>query len=164
VLGRDETGGEVPLLAVADWGLMFNVSAHDAIGASVFASADLGTFSLGPAVRYRRWIADSQSVEVAVGVPLLAPSNDYMATPWVFGLLKWSPNHWFAVAARPELVHQTVLVGCPPFAPTPCSSEVQSRVRLSLGVEVGEVPGAVLTGAAPVLAFLAFLVGYHGSN
>ncbi len=43
-----------------------------------------------------------------------------------------------------------------------CSDEVQWRVRLSLGVETGWIPGAALTGAAPVLTFLAFLLAYRG--
>ncbi len=163
VLGRDETGGEVPLLAVADWGLMFNVSARDAIGASVFARAGPGGFSLGPAVRYRRWMGRSESVEVAVGVPL-APSN--MDTQSVFGLVKWSPNHWFAIAARPEFVRQTSYMVCVSFSPTPCSpgspvSEV--RVRLSLGVETGWVPGLALTGASSV-AYLLAIVAYFAAH
>ena len=156
-------GGDTPLLAVADWGLMFNVSARDAIGASVFARAGPGGFSLGPAVRYRRWMGRSESVEVAVGVPL-APSN--MDTQSVFGLVKWSPNHWFAIAARPEFVRQTSYMVCVSFSPTPCSpgspvSEV--RVRLSLGVEAGWVPGLALLGASGV-AYLLAVLAYAGQS
>ena len=100
VLGRARSGN-TPLRAVVDWGLMFNVSARDAVGASVFLSGDRDGFGIGPALRYRRWIGDAQSIELAVGAPLASGGDNYkMNTGSVFGLVKWSPNHWFAVAAR----------------------------------------------------------------
>ena len=150
VLGKDDRGSIRP---VADWGFMVNVGARDAVGASVFASLDNGgSLGLGPALRYRRWMGRSESVEVAVGAPLV---TDYyrMRIGSVFGLVKWSPNHWFAVAARPELIRR----------PDPYSSEVQSRVRLSLGVETGWVPGAVLTPAAVLFAFIAAIAAGGGN-
>ena len=159
VLGRDEIN-DTPLRDVADWGLMVNVSTRDAIGASVFASLDRLGFGLGPAVRYRRWLPSSASFEVAVGTPLVTTTNN-IHTGSVFGLVRWSPNHWFAVAARPELVRRTVFLSC---GPTTCNSEVQSRGRVSLGVEFGWVPGLVLTGAGGVAALvLAALIGAGGN-
>src|SRR6266571_5582274 len=161
VLGGGESGSGTPLRAVADWGLMVNVSPRDAIGGSIFLSAELQGVGLGPALRYRRWLSSSASVEVAVGTPLTnfgGPSG--MGTGSVLGLVKWSPNHWFAVAARPELIRRPETEDCfmasvPGLSsgPVSCSSEVQPRVRLSLGVETGWVPGLVLTGASG-LAFL----------
>src|SRR5712691_9965468 len=136
---------------VADWGLMVNISARDAIGASVFASlenVEVGPFvGFGAAVRYRRWLPSSGSFEVAVGTPLLTtdyiyrrwpPTSEYsysdachcmervaVGTPVelepsdhmekgsVFGLVRWSPNNWFAVAARPELLRRQVFFVAP---------------------------------------------------
>src|SRR5690242_12883799 len=49
VLGRDEVN-DTRLREVADWGLMANVTARDAIGGSVFASLDRLGFALGPEI------------------------------------------------------------------------------------------------------------------
>jgi len=135
VLGRNQSGGP-PLRGVLDYGFMINITTGDAIGASVFASLGWDAFGVGPAARYRRWIPPSGSFEVAVGTSLVSFPN--METSSVLGLVKWSPNHWFAVAVRPELVRP------------PVYSEVQSRGRVSLGMEVGSVPGLVLTAASGV--------------
>src|SRR5260370_7211766 len=70
VLGGDESN-DTPLREVADWGVMANVSARDALGASVFASLDRLGFALGPAVRYRRWLSSSPSLALPVHTPLL---------------------------------------------------------------------------------------------
>lgn len=142
--------GDFPLGGVVDWGLMVNVSTRDAIGTSVFASLDPLGFGLGPAVRYRRWLPPSGSFEVAVGAPLVGPlgsTNDDVRGA-VFGLVKWSPNQWFAVAARPELVHRPVFFCGGPT--NTCTSEVQWRGRVPLGVEFGWVPGLALTVAGGV--------------
>ena len=139
--------GDFPVGVVVDWGWMVNVSTRDAIGASLFASFDpspLG-FRLGPAVRYRRWLPPSGSFDIAVGTPLAHPNTIRGA---VFGLVRWSPNHWFAVAARPEFVHRPVgFCGGPTNT---CTSEVQWRGRVPLGVEFGWVPGLALTVAGGV--------------
>jgi len=144
--------GDFPAGVVVDWGWMANVSTRDAIGTSVFASFDPSPlrFRLGPAVRYRRWLPPSGSFEVAVGAPLVGPlgsTNDDVRGA-VFGLVKWSPNQWFAVAARPELVHRPVFFCGGPT--NTCTSEVQWRGRAPLGVEFGWVPGLALTVAGGV--------------
>lgn len=159
VLGRGQSGG-TPLRGVADYGFMVNVTTRDAIGASVFASLDRDGFGVGPAAHYRRWITPSASFEVAVGAPLVTASE--METGSVFGLLKWSPNHWFAVAARPELLRQSVYL----CGPTTCTFEVQSRGRVSLGAEAGAVPGLVLTAASgvAVLTIVALFAAAYSGN
>jgi hypothetical protein len=149
VLGGDRLN-DTPFREVADWGLMANVSARDALGASVFASLDRLGFALGPAVRYRRWLSSSASLDLAVGTPLVTGASNIQGGS-VFGLVRWSPNDWFAVAARPELLRQPVFLGC---GPTTCASGVQSRGRVSLGFEFGRVPGLALTAAASVATLL----------
>src|SRR5438105_3226115 len=99
VLGSDITSGDTPLRAVADWGVMANVDSRNAIGASVFASLDRLGVGVGPAVHYRRWLSSTASVDVAVGTPLLA-ATDHLRSGSVFGLVRWSPNHWFSLAER----------------------------------------------------------------
>jgi len=159
VLGSDITG-DTPLREVADWGVMANVDNRNAIGASVFASLDRLGFGLGPSVRYRRWLSPTASVDVALGAPLFVTTNHLQAGS-LFGLVRWSPNHWFALAARPELVRGPVFLGC---GPSGCNTPVQSRMRVSFGMELGWVPGLTLTavgGAATAL--LAALVASIGN-
>jgi len=139
---------------VLDYGIMVNTSARDAFGGSVFASVDDDGFALGPAIRYRRWLTPTASLEVAVGKPLVGDE----ATGAVFGLVKWSPNHWLAIAARPE-IRRAFICG-------PATCNYQSGGRLSLGTEVGAAPGLVLTGVGGLgfLAVLAILVAGYGRD
>jgi len=160
VLGRDEFN-DTRLREVADWSLMANITTRDAIGGSVFANLDRLGFALGPAVRYRRWLPSSGSVDLALGTPLVTTTTDLQPGS-VFGLVRWSPNDWFAVAARPELVRRSVFLGC---GPTTCNSQVQSRGRVSLGVEFGWVPGLALTGAGGLATVvLAAAIAAGGGN
>ena len=148
VLGGD-TFNDTPLREVADWGVMVNATARDAVGASVFASLDRLGFVVGPAVRYRRWLSSAAALDIAVGAPLMTTGDIQSGS--VFGLVRWSPNDWFAVAARPELVRRSEFLGC---GPTTCTSGVQSRGRVSVGLEFGRVPGLALTAAASVATLL----------
>ena len=160
VLGRDEIN-DTPWREVADWGLMANVTTRDAIGGSVFASLDRLGSALGPAVRYRRWLPSSESLDLAVGTPLVTTTTDLQPGS-VFGLVRWSANDRFALAARPELVRRTVVLGC---GPTMCASEVQARGRVSLGMEFGRVPGLALTAAGALATLvLAAAIAAGGGN
>jgi len=162
VLGQPQTGplyGLRSLRGVADWGVMVNISPHDAAGASVFASVEQQGFTLGPALRYRRWLSNSAALEVAVGTPV-ASSTGAIDPGSVFGLVRWSPNSWFAIAARPEPVRATDVRGC---GPSVCTVAVPSRGRLSLGVEIGGPAGLALTALTGVAALVgAALVGTGG--
>ena len=149
VLSQDGTN-DTPFREVADWGFMANVTPRDAVGASVFASLDRLGFVVGPAVRYRRWLSSAAALDIAVGTPLVTTTDDIQSGS-VFGLVRWSPNDWFAVAARPELVRRSEFLGC---GPTTCTSGIQSRGRVSLGLEFGRVPGLALTAAAGVATLL----------
>ena len=166
LLGGGGAGGPIPglgpLRGVADWGLMINVSPRDAIGASAFASVGEDGFALGPAARYRRWIQPKGSIDVALGTPLLTDDNNEKVQPGsVFGLVKWNANDWIGLAIRPELVRRRVVVGC---GTAGCTSADQSHMRLSLGVEVGWVPGLAMTIASGFLAALTAAAVAAGGN
>ncbi|HTH64790.1 MAG TPA: hypothetical protein VL563_08885 [Gemmatimonadales bacterium] len=139
------------LREVADWGAMVNVGEKDAVGGSVFASLDRDGFALGPAARYRRWLSASASVEVAVGTPLVTSTGDDLRPGSVFGLVKWSPNDWFSIGARPELARGTTITGC---GPAGCATATRMRGRLSVGMEIGRVPGVVLTALGGAAGYL----------
>lgn len=145
LLGSGDFGG-TPFREVADWGAMVNVGQKDAIGGSVFASLDRSGLTVGPAARYRHWLSASASVEVALGTPLMASTQDLQPGS-VFGLVKWSPNDWFSVAARPELGRWTSLTSC---GPAGCQAASRMHGRMSVGIELGRVPGAVFTGLGTI--------------
>src|SRR5260370_20198876 len=86
--------GRRKVTAAADYGIMFNISTHDAVGASFFASIETQS-AAGLAVRYRRWLPSQTSLDVAVGVPLLM---DGSIQSGLSGLVKFNLNHWFGVA------------------------------------------------------------------
>jgi hypothetical protein len=152
LLGKDDWG-DFSYREVADWGAMVNVGEKDALGGSVFASLDRAGLLLGPEVRYRRWLSASAALDVAVGTPLVSSSGD-IASGSITGLVRWSPNPWLAFAARPEALRWTSAVSC---SPAGCLTATRYHPRLSLGVEVGGIPGAVLTGLGAVGTYLLFL-------
>jgi hypothetical protein len=139
--------------ALVDWGVMVNVSKQAAIGASFFMLVDDDGGAVGPALRYRRWLSPRASLDVAVGTPILRP--DPIQAGSIYGLVKWNPEHWFGVAARPEFIRRAV-ISCANFS---CNSATQSRARLSLGVEFGWVPGFVLSVTGGAAIFVATALG-----
>src|SRR5438034_2647716 len=131
---------------MADWGALANVGPRQAVGASFFASLDADAFVLGPAVRYRRWIGADQSVDIALGTPVV--SSDYGPTLSPYGLVKWNPAHWVGIALRPEV--RRPVTTCDQSG---CRSG--SRFVGSAGVEFGWVPGLSLTFPGSVTALVA---------
>ena len=132
---------------------MVNVGERTAVGASVVASLDRVGLLLGPEVRYRRWLSASAALDIGVGTPLVSSSGN-IAAGSIQGLVRWSPNDWIAVAARPEALRYTSVVSC---APAGCTTATRLHPRLSLGFEIGRVPGLVLTGLGTVATYLVAL-------
>src|SRR3989442_12263682 len=107
---------------------MPNVAPGHALGGWVCGSLDRLGSALGPAVRYRRWLPPSGSLDLAEGTPLVTTTTDLQPGS-VFGLVRWSANDWFPLAAPPELLRRTAVLGSrPPLLP----SDVQARGRVSL--------------------------------
>ena len=153
MVGKDDWG-DSHVREVADWGAMVNVGEKDAVGGSVFASVDRAGLLLGPEVRYRRWLSGSAALDVAVGTPLVSSSGN-IASGSITGLVRWSPSPWFAVAARPEALRWTSAVSCTPGA---CVTATRYHPRMSLGVEIGGIPGVVLTGLGAAASYAVFLL------
>ncbi len=152
LVGKDDWGNS-PYREVADWGAMVNVGEKDAVGGSVFASLDREGLLLGPEVRYRRWLSASAALDIAAGTPLVKSSGN-IESGSITGLVRWSPNSWLAVAARAEALRWTSAVSC---SPSGCLTASRYHPRLSLGVELGDVPGAVFTGLSAVGTYLLLL-------
>ncbi|HEY6222324.1 MAG TPA: hypothetical protein VIW26_00955 [Gemmatimonadales bacterium] len=153
MVGKDDWG-DSPLREVADWGAMANVAEKDAVGGSVFASLDRAGLLLGPELRYRRWLSASAALDVAVGTPLVSSSGNIQSGS-ITGLVRWSPSPWVAVAARPEALRWTGAVSC---SPAGCLTATRYHPRLSLGVELGGVPGVVFTGLGAAATYLLLLL------
>ena len=140
------SGGE-PLRAVADLGVLVNVGARNAVGASLFVSYDTGVgIILGPAVRYRRWLSPTQSIDLALGTPLY--TSDYEAALSAYGLVKYNPTHWLGFAVRPELRRHT----SSDFGTG--SASTRTSFVISAGVEVGWIPGSALAAASGVVGLI----------
>ena len=143
------SGGE-PLRVVGDWGVLVNVGARNAVGVSFFTSYDSGDgLILGPAVRYRRWLSPTQSIDLGLGTPLY--TSDYEAALSAYGLIKYNPTHWVGFAVRPELRRQT----SSDFYNG--DSSTRSSFVISAGVEFGWIPGLALTVTSIVVGLLAVM-------
>ncbi len=131
VYGTTSGGWDTGAHLVADWGLMVNASDRDAVGLSYAAAvrSDLSV-EAGPVLRYRRWISAESAAEIGLAFLENSPfTNQEYHLGW---MLKYSPTPWLGFALRPS-----------------------SRSTL-LGIEIGAVPGLVLSlVAAPVLGGVA---------
>jgi hypothetical protein len=153
ILGSDGWGN-APWREVGDWGAMGNIGSRDAVGGSVFATFDRAGLLVGPSVRYRHWLSSSRAVDIAVGTPLYSSTGNILSGS-VVGLARYSPNDWMAVAVRPEVLRWTTVTSCGPVG---CATATRPHARLSLGIELGRVPGLVLT----IVSGLATLVAGLG--
>lgn len=154
VIGVRTNSGETPLRGIVDWGAMVNVSTRDAVGGSVLASLDEAGLGIGPAVRYRRWLTQQASFDLAIALPVLTTEDDGRLRPGsILGLVRWNPVSWFGVAVRPELLQRRVLVG-----PGCCEYGTESAGRVSVGLEAGEWPGVVVSSAAGVALVVVILL------
>jgi hypothetical protein len=142
--------GGAGLRVVADWGVLANVGARTAVGASFFSSYD-GTdgFILGPAVRYRRWLSSSRSIDLGLGTPMYTSGYEGVFSP--YGLIQYNPTPWVGLALRPELRRVTSTDFCKG------NSCTRSRFVMSAGVEFGWVPGFALTAACGGVTLLTLL-------
>lgn len=136
-------GQEMPedreLLFLWELGWMRNRSAHDAVGASAFFATNDEVMRTGVRARYRRWLGDGLSVDVAPTLIVLQSNRAYevQATPGVsvLGALNFG-----------DLI---VLTG-----------EVEATdggIRTLYGVRMGSYAGAVSGLGLPI--FVAALLG-----
>jgi len=163
---------------ITELGAMRNLGRHHAIGATWFISLAEEEFSTGPAVRYRLWLDERQSIDVGVGTTV-APDSDSYGEPRrgsLLGVVRYSPAPWFALAVRPEVWHHADCAepesgyGCAsPLGPPDSAADPGKRVRTAnttrilAGIEISEKPGAVLGGIwLGAVGLVVLLVGAAG--
>jgi len=133
-----------------DVGLMVNVSRQAAIGATYYLTMDeTGLFTSGPAIRYRRWLSNGRSLDVAVGILAPAKSVDRGA---VMGVIRYGVGPYLAFALRPEILRSCGYDLCD------LVGAGATRFRVLAGVEIGSWPGAAVPLAAGLVGLVAVLV------
>lgn len=144
------TPEEGSVAAVLDYGLMVNVTSHDAVGASFFASIETNA-AVGPAVRYRRWFDANSSLDLALGVPTNGRQTG------VFGLVEVNPTDWLGVALRPKLIQASDYTNCTTF---PCAPVTRTQFGATAGFELSGPPAL----AASLVGVLAFVIAIGASG
>jgi len=131
---------------VTDLGVMWNVGSRQAIGATFHfrlpsTSDYIGEALAGPAVRYRLWIKDKQSLDLGVGTAIPPLGDDYgdLRRGSVLGLVKYSPAPWIGFAIRSEVLRRTPGRIEPGKEVRPASTS-----RVLAGIELSDKPGLSL--------------------
>jgi hypothetical protein len=90
---------------------MWNVGSRQALGPTwlIRLTFEDSEGLTGPAVRYRRWLKDKQSVDVAVGTAIAPLGDNYgdLRRGSVLVLVKYSPAPWIGFAIRSETLRRT---------------------------------------------------------
>jgi len=131
-------GDQAPVSAVFDGGFMVNVSQRDAVGVSYMGSIDNDNVA-GPAIRYRRWLQQDASIDLALGVPTTGATG-------VLSLVKISPVNWVGLALRPSVLRF-------PYS-------TQQRFVATAGLELSGPPAVAMSA----LGFLAVLIAFASSG
>jgi len=144
--------------ATGDWGLLLNVGQRNAVGVSLFGSAetrqDGDEFELGAFVRYRRWFGTQRSLDLGLGMPLTLRGGA-LRSP--YGLVKFNLDHRWGVALRPELRRSYSFSTAPPI-------NTRSTLFLSAGVELGHWPGFALSSLGGAILGIVTLIAFANSN
>lgn len=139
---------------LADWGVIFPVSERSRVGLSAMVSLDEDLSFVAIFARYRHMLDSVRSVEVAIGVPT-SGSSDHRPAP--LGLIKYNMMRHFGVALRPEINRYLEY----PIGPGP--PVVRSSLRMSAGVELGGLAGAVTSLTAGAV-FVALVIAFFASG
>ncbi len=144
-----------------DWriGLMKNTSRRSAIGGVLFATAE-GDFRAGAAVRARRWLSPSTSLDLSAGLNAVGTTNQgrmRAASPTID--VRIASHDYLAATARLDLVR------IQPYCYDPSCAGIGpvTTTRLYVGVGTGAVGGIVGFVATGVLAVIA-LIAIGGSG
>ena len=108
---------------VSEFGLMFNLNKHSAVGATVFFKMGADLDGMGFKVRYRYWLNSSFSFDVSPGLWLWSDCGHYTFT----GHVGLNYKDWVGLIAQIDN-HR---------------GDLRSRNVYSLGIKFGSYPGFV---------------------
>jgi hypothetical protein len=119
-------------------GALANVGSRSAIGGVLVGAVFQNDVRLGVRARYRHWLTDRLSLDIAPGVLLY--NGAFMAdSPGFTGELALGYADWIALTAQLDVV---------PF-------EFSTETRGFFGVKIGSYPGAAAAGVAVIWAGVA---------
>jgi hypothetical protein len=143
-----------------DWklGVMKNTGARSALGITGFASAE-GDFRAGAAVRGRRWLSPSSSLDLSVGLNLAGAGRYQSMTASPMLEARLASHDYLAATARVDVLHlphDCLDAGC-----TSIGNHTSTRVYL--GVGTGSTGGLITFAATGVLFVIALIsLGHSG--
>jgi hypothetical protein len=122
-------------LATWEVGWMQNRTPDDAVGGSVFLSANDNAFRSGVRARYRRWTGGQTAVDVSPGLILFQSDDDMEVRTQLGAALQAGVTYhdWIGLTSQVEAT--------------------SGGVRFLAGVRLGGFPGAAVGAALPLYAF-----------
>ena len=136
--------------ATVDYGLLFNLTKRDAIGASIMGSGKSTqggeNTELDGFLRYRRWFGTRRSLDLAVGVPVKTQNSDVYRSP--YGLVQFNLDPTIGIALRPEIRRTRGYTHLP---------STRTVLYLSAGVEIGQKPGFAMSVLGGIIAGIVYL-------
>ncbi len=146
--GLDKSSDQSNLRLVTwELGLMENRNEHSAIGGTFVLAADPdgGASRLGLKARYRYWLTNKKSVDIAPGI-LFSSSKTGFEFPSFTCNAGLNLNTWFAVTGQVDIIRW----------------ESATKTEGYLGLKVGTPTGAGIATAALVVAALAITITFSG--
>jgi hypothetical protein len=146
-----------------DLGGAVNVSAHDAVGGTVFFGLGDGFGDLGVRARYRRWLGARSCLEIAPGL-ILAHDEPGSANGKGIGLVgqvAYTTARWLSVAVQVYSVERSdvqlyaVRFGPPPYQFDPYLQPGYRDTGVLFGFKLGGKAGIAAGAAGSVAAFVA---------
>jgi hypothetical protein len=130
-------------------GYLASLRGASAIGGALFIGNHDGLFA-GVQVRYRRWLGPTKSLNVGLGVSPI--SEVFQGTP-VFAELGLNVRDYVGVVLGLQTVREEAGV----CTVAPCSEPPQGgkRIASTVGLQLGSVPGTVVSALYYVLGVLA---------
>jgi len=129
-----------------DFGAMYNLNKHSALGATFFAVFNDCSFT-GFKIRYRHWLSSSFSLDISPGLSIWGGGKHPQFTAHV-GL---NYKDLVALIGQVNISRHTYI-----------DSQLKSKKHFSLGLKFGSYAGSAITVASAigvVIAIIAFIAG-----
>jgi len=146
--GLDKSSDQSNLRLVTwELGYMVNRNEHSALGGTFVLAIDPdgGSSRLGLKARYRYWLSNKKSVDIAPGI-LISGSKNGFEFPSFTCNVGLNLNTWFAITGQVDIIHWKTV----------------TKPEGYLGLKFGTPTGAGIATAALVVAALAITITFSG--